>query len=174
MTVVKVFEYKGYTIRITYYPSSPKSSQYKAEVLNGSDVAFDETLEGAEKQIINKINNIETFQSISFHPLTEEGIQRLAKVISDDETAFGIKQRIKKEHYISDNNPFGFGAKEIFFHYDVIEQTLRKQGYSFNLKCLKIPQLTCNPYYILYDADYYNTDVKITRLVNNLIYESDR
>lgn len=173
MEIVKTFEYKGKTVRITFYPSEPKSFQYKAEVLNGSDVAYDESLSGVEQQIINRINNIPTYQAMNFHPLSAGELGRLIQVVSNEENSFWIKQKLQKQHYIPDNNPFGFGAKEIYYHCDIIEQALRSQGYSFNLKCQKVPQLTRNPYYILYDADHYDTEVKMTRLLNKLKYEND-
>lgn len=173
METVKTFEYKGKCVRISFYPSEPKPFQYKAEVLNGSDAAYDETLSGVEQQIKNRIDNIPTYQAMNFHPLSDEELERLIRVISNEENAFWIKQKLQKQHYIPDNNSFGFGAKEIYYHFNIIEETLRSQGYSFCLKCQKVPQLTRNPYYILYDADYYDTEVKLTRLLNKLKYEND-
>lgn len=173
MDIINTFEYNGRTIRITLHPYEPKQFQYKAEVLNGSDVAYDESLYGVEQQIINKINNISTYQAINFHPLSDEEIQRLIRLVSNEDNAFGIKQRLTRQHYIPDNNSFGIGPKEIYYHYDIIEQALKSRGYSFKLKCQKVPQLTRNPYYILYDADHYDTEVKMTRLLNQLMYEND-
>ncbi|MGN0114490.1 MAG: hypothetical protein ACI396_04130 [Acutalibacteraceae bacterium] len=165
MDIIKEFEYKGKSIRILYYPSEPKYSQYKAEVLNGSDTLFDETACGAEEKIKNRIDNIPTFRELSFRPLEEYEIEAIKSVLIKDNSTIFLRRQLKKYHYITHNGKVYLDPRFLHYHYKELQKLLLDvENYAVNLKSAEY-RIDENSCFIVYDADVYKTNNAIQDLL---------